>query len=252
MSLPLVSIITPTKNNARTISDTLYSIKNQSYKNIEHIIIDGLSSDQTLQITSKINTPLQKIIAEKDEGLYDAINKGISHASGEIIGILHADDFFTDNSAIEKIVTKIQSGYDGVYANLFYVDKNNTKKIVRKWKAKDYQTSSFLYGWMPPHPTCYVKKTIYEKFGTYRIDCGTAADYEWILRVMYKNKITFGYVPNFLVAMRVGGVSNQSLLNRINANKNDRKAWIVNNISPYFFTFWLKPLRKIGQFLNLF
>lgn len=247
--MKLVSIITPTFNNAETIQDCIQSIYNQSYLKMEHIVVDNCSSDNTLNIIKKHPFSNRTIISEKDNGLYDAINKGITAATGEIIGLLHADDFFVHTQVIENIISLFHSDFQGVYANLYYVDRKNKQKIIRKWKAGNYTISSFLYGWMPPHPTCFVTKNVYEKNGLYRTDLGTAADYEWILRNMYKYNVPFSYLDDFIIAMRTGGVSNQSLKNRIDANFNDRKAWEVNQLKPYFFTLYLKPLRKIVQFL---
>lgn len=247
--MKLISIITATFNNASTIEDTLVSLYSQTYPNIEHIIIDNCSNDQTLDIIQKYPIKKRIIISEKDNGLYDAINKGIQKSSGEIIGILHADDFYLNNKVIEKIVDLFSQEYQGVYANMYYVDRQNTKKILRKWKARNYKLNSFLYGWMPPHPTCFVTRNVYEKNGLYRTDLGTAADYEWILRNMYKYKVPFEYLNEYILAMRIGGLSNQSFKSRILANINDRKAWEVNQLQPYFFTLYLKPLRKVFQFL---
>lgn len=248
--MKLVSVITPTFNNEDTIEDGLSSIYRQTYSNIEHIIIDNCSSDKTLQIINRIPYSNRIIISEKDNGLYDAINKGIKIAKGDIIGILHADDFYTHPQVIEKVIASIHQEYQGVYANLYYVNRRNRKKIVRRWKAGNYTLSSFLYGWMPPHPTCFVTKKVYEKYGLYRLDLGTAADYEWILRVMYKHRLPFEYINDYIIAMRTGGVSNQSLKNRWLANINDRKAWEINELTPKWYTLYLKPLRKIGQFLT--
>ncbi len=247
--MKLVSIITPSYNNAATIQDCLRSIYYQTYPYIEHIIIDNCSQDNTLSIIHQHPFQNRTIISEKDNGLYDAINKGITAATGEIIGILHADDFYTHNKVIEKIVEYVNTDYQGVYANLYYVNRDSTQKIIRKWKAGGYTSSSFLYGWMPPHPTCFVTKNVYKRNGLYRTDLGTAADYEWILRNMYKYNVPFSYLDDFIIAMRTGGLSNQSLKNRIDANINDRKAWEANQLKPYFFTLYLKPLRKIFQFL---
>ncbi|GAB4205401.1 MAG: glycosyltransferase family 2 protein [Bacteroidia bacterium] len=247
--MKLVSIITPVFNNEQTIRDCLYSLYRQTYLNTEHIIVDNCSTDNTLQIIEQIPFPNRTIISEKDNGLYDAINKGIKLAKGDIVGILHADDFYLHHQVIEKVVSLFHSDYQGVYANLYYVNRENTSKIVRKWKAGKYQANDFLYGWMPPHPTCFVTKSVYEQYGLYRTDMGTAADYEWILRVMYKHCIPFAYLDDYIMAMRVGGMSNASVKNRIKANINDRKAWEVNQLKPYFFTLYLKPLRKIAQFL---
>lgn len=246
--MKLVSILTSVFNNEQSISECLASLYHQSYSNIEHIIIDNCSTDQSLSILQNFQFKNRTIVSEKDKGLYDAINKGIKLANGEIIGILHADDFYCHSKVIEQVVALFQSDYQGVYANLNYVQRSNTKKIVRKWRTGKYQRSSFMYGWMPPHPTCFVTKSVYEKNGDYRLDMGTAADYEWILRNMYRYKVPFAYLDDYIITMRLGGVSNQNLKSRILANIHDRKAWKVNELKPYWYTLYLKPLRKIFQF----
>ncbi|MCX7728402.1 MAG: glycosyltransferase [Bacteroidia bacterium] len=244
-----VSIITPTFNNQDTIQYCLSSLYQQTYPNIEHIIVDNCSTDNTLNIIEQNFYQNRTILSEKDNGLYDAINKGIHIAKGDVIGILHADDFYTHTEVIQRVVDCFYQELQGVYANLCYVDRFNEKKIIRKWKAGNYRLSSFLYGWMPPHPTCFVTKKVYDRYGVYRLDLGTAADYEWILRVIYKYRVPFIYLDDFIVSMRVGGLSNQSIKNRWRANINDRKAWEVNRLKPYWFTMILKPLRKIFQFV---
>ena len=248
--MTLVSIITPVFNNESTIATCLQSLYQQTYPNIEHIILDNCSTDGSLSIIEQHSFHRRLIISEKDNGLYDAINKGIRLSSGSIIGILHADDFYRHAQVIEKVITLFHQEYQGVYANLYYVNKNNPQQIVRKWKAGKYHLNSFLYGWMPPHPTCFVTKKVYDTYGLYRTDLGSAADYEWLLRVMYKYKVTFEYLDDYMVVMRTGGISNQSLKSRIQAHINDHKAWTVNRLNPLFFTLYLKPLRKILQFIR--
>jgi glycosyltransferase len=244
-----VSIITATYNSSATIKDTLESIAKQTYHNIEHIIIDGASTDNTLAIVN--NYPhISKIISEKDNGIYDAMNKGIDTATGEIIGILNSDDFYTNEKVIEDIVAIIRNANaDGAYADLNYVNANNTSKIIRKWRSGNYAKKSFYYGWMPPHPTVFVKKIVYNKCGKFNLVMKSAADYEFIIRVFLKSNFTFTYLPKTIVNMRVGGVSSSNVKNRIRANKEDRLAWKMNDIKPYFFTLFLKPVRKVFQYL---
>ena len=242
-----VSIITITYNSASTLETTIQSVISQTYKNIEYIIVDGNSSDNTLEIAKKYK--IEKLVSEKDNGLYDALNKGISMATGDVIGILHSDDFYTNNNVIEKIVSVFEkNNCAGVYADLFYVDKDDTNKIKRKWKSGQYSDGMFLKGWMPPHPTFFVKKECYTKFGTFDLQFKSAADYELMLRFIHKNKIKICYLPEFIIKMRVGGKSNITTKNRVLANLEDRKAWEVNQLKPKFYTLYLKPLRKILQF----
>lgn len=246
-----VSIITVTYNSAETIEQTIQSVMSQDYPNIEYLIVDGGSNDTTLEIVNTYANKISKIISEKDEGLYDALNKGIAMASGDIIGFIHSDDFYTDAGVIQRYVDAfVKTGCDAVYSDLYYVDKNNTDKIIRTWKSGTYTKSSFLFGWMPPHPTFFVKKEIYQKYGVFNTTFKSAADYELMLRLIFKNKIKLAYLPYFTVKMRVGGKSNLSLKNRLFANHEDRKAWQINGLKPYFFTLYLKPLRKLSQFFK--
>ncbi|MGZ3920305.1 MAG: glycosyltransferase family 2 protein [Bacteroidia bacterium] len=245
-----VSIITVTYNSAATIEQTILSVIGQTYKDIELIIIDGKSVDETLNIVGKYKNSISKIISEKDKGIYDALNKGIDLASGDIVGILHSDDFYIDNKVIEKYVRVFgEKKCDAVYADLYYVDKNDTDKVTRKWKSGKYREGSFINGWMPPHPTFFVKKSIYDKLGKFNAELRSAGDYELMLRFIHKNKIKVEYLPEFTVKMRTGGISNSSVQNRVHANREDRKAWEMNGLKPRFYTLYLKPLRKIFQFL---
>ncbi len=243
-----ISIITITYNSAKTIETTIQSVINQTYRNIEYIIIDGNSTDGTLKIIDLYKNNISKIISEKDNGLYDALNKGIALATGNVIGIIHSDDFYTNNNVIQQVVTKfIDTDADGIYADLFYVDKDDTDKIFRKWKSGNYTHGQFLNGWMPPHPTFFVKRNIYEKLGAFNLSLKSAADYELMLRFIHKHKIKLTYLPEFIIKMRVGGKSNASVKNRIRANNEDKKAWAINGLKPKFYTLYLKPLRKIIQ-----
>lgn len=245
-----VSIITSCFNSEKTIEDTIQSVLSQTYPNIEYIIIDGKSIDKTLEIVNNYKTKVAKIISEEDNGIYDALNKGINIATGDIVGFLHSDDVFANSKVIENIVKLFnQTNADAIYADLHYVSKENTNKIIRNWKSGSYKHGMFLNGWMPPHPTVYIKKEVYNNFGKFNLDFKTAADYELMLRFFHKHKISLAYLNEVTIKMRVGGESNATVKNRINANKEDRKAWKINNLKPKFYTLWLKPIRKIFQYL---
>lgn len=245
-----ISIITVTYNSAATLEQTILSVVGQTYKDIEYIVVDGGSKDETLNIIAKYKNSISKTVSEKDNGLYDALNKGIAMSGGDVIGILHSDDFYIHSKVIENYVREFnEQNADAVYADLYYIDKNNTDKIVRKWKSGRYSHGDFLSGWMPPHPTFFVKKDVYERFGKFNTDFKSAADYELMLRFIHKHKIKLGYLKEFTVKMRTGGKSNASVQNRVNANMEDRRAWAVNGLKPRFYTLYLKPLRKILQFL---
>jgi glycosyltransferase len=245
-----VSIITATYNSAATIADCLESVNNQTYQNIEHIIIDGGSTDDTLAIIQEKGFK-GKFISEKDKGIYDAMNKGIDLVTGDIVGILNSDDLYANNTIVEDLVTLFEtSKADAIYGDLEYIDTINTQKITRKWKAGHYSPKAFLYGWMPPHPTFFVKATLYQQYGKFNLNLFTAADYELMLRFIYRFGIKVAYLQQIMVKMRTGGASNQSIKNRLLANKGDRMAWEINGLQPYWFTLFAKPIRKITQFIR--
>jgi glycosyltransferase involved in cell wall biosynthesis len=178
------------------------------------------------------------------------MNKGLQLASGDIIGMLNSDDFYADNEVLKKVAAAFENpDTHCVYGDLQYVNARNPDKIVRTWKAGKFSLKNFLYGWMPPHPTFFARKEVYEKVGMFNTTLKTAADYEMMLRILYKHEFPVVYIPTVLVKMRSGGVSNASLRNRFKANREDAKAWTLNNKRPHFFTLYLKPLRKIPQYL---
>jgi glycosyltransferase involved in cell wall biosynthesis len=216
---------------------------------LDYIIVDGKSTDGTKQIIEKYRLGISKFVSEPDAGLYDALNKGIDMASGDIVGILHSDDFYINDQVLSKVAEIFKkTGADAVYSDLYYVDRMDTNKIIRKWKSGDHSSSSFKNGWMPPHPTFFVKRSLYEKFGKFNTQFKTAADYELMLRFIEKHKAKIAYLPEYTVKMRLGGASNISFKNRFLANMEDRKAWEVNGLKPRFYTLYIKPLRKIVQF----
>jgi len=243
-----ISVITATYNSAATVRDTLNSIASQQYPNVEHIIVDGLSKDNTLQIVNDF-AHVARVICEKDNGIYEAMNKGVQLATGEVVGILNSDDFYTGPSILTKVAAAFEDpAVEAVYGDLQYVKSNNLQVVTRTWKSGSYKKKYLYYGWMPPHPTFFVRRNIYEKCGLFNTTLRSAADYELMLRVLLKYNTRVAYIPEVLVKMRVGGMSNASLKNRFRANKEDIMAWRLNNLRPYFFTTWLKPLRKILQF----
>ena len=245
-----ISLITVTYNSAKTIKDTIDSVLSQDYKDLEYILVDGKSNDGTQQIIKGYGDRIFKFVSEKDQGMYDALNKGIEMATGEVIGILNSDDFYIDEQVISDIAQKFkEEKADAVYADMYYVDSQNTSKIIRHWVSGKAKKNSFRLGWMPPHPTFFVRKECYEKYGNFNLALKSAADYELMLRFMEKHKISAAYLERVIVKMRAGGMSNSSLKNRIQANRQDRKAWKINDLKPSPFTLFLKPLRKIGQYL---
>jgi glycosyltransferase len=245
-----ISIITVTYNSSATIADTLKSIESQHYKNIEHIVVDGKSTDNTVEIIQSF-PHVSKWVSEKDAGLYDAMNKGLQMATGDIIGILNSDDVYAHENVLENVVKHFESGeVDTLYGDLHYVNPNDLNKTVRVWRSGNFKRSNFNFGWMPPHPTFFVKREVYQEVGLFNLSLKSAADYELMLRILYKYRFNAAYLPEVLVKMRAGGVSNGSIKKRLRANKEDRLAWKMNELHPYFFTLYLKPLRKVFQFIT--
>lgn len=246
-----VSVITVTYNSSETIEETIKSVVNQDYPNIEYIIIDGQSKDNTLDIVNKYKTQIALVISENDNGIYDAIGKGIRKATGDIIVALNSDDMYATNDIISKVVELFKSSHaDAVYGDLNYVDRLDTNKVIRKWKSGAYKKGHFLKGWMPPHPTFFVRNYCYQKYGSFNLSLKSAADYELMLRFIHKHGIKVAYLPQLIVNMRAGGQSNVSFKNRFKANREDRKAWEINGLKPGFFTLIRKPLSKIKQYFH--
>ena len=226
------------------------SIASQSYSNIEHIIVDGLSSDNTIEIVRQF-PHVSRCISEKDEGIYFAMNKGIEMATGDVIGILNADDVYAHNDVLSNVMALFENpSTDAVYGDLDFVDSNDISKVKRSWRSGAFKKNSFYEGWMPPHPTFFVRKNLYLNFGYFNTSLTSSADYELMLRLLEKNKITPTYLKDILVKMRYGGKSTASMKNRLVANYEDRMAWRLNGLKPHFFTLILKPLKKIKQFIG--
>jgi glycosyltransferase involved in cell wall biosynthesis len=246
-----ISIITVCFNSESTIEHAVRSVLSQEKVNLEYIVIDGGSSDQTLVILDRYRKDIQQLVSEKDEGIYDALNKGIALATGDVIGILHSDDFYTSPTALFQVMQKLeQEKTDAVYGDLQYVNRDNPDKIFRNWISGPYTEGLFLKGWMPPHPVFFAKRACYQAFGAFNTRFKTSADYELMLRFILKHRIKLSYLPQVLVKMRVGGKSNVTLLNRLKANREDRLAWKINGLKPGWFTLTLKPLSKLRQFLS--
>ncbi|MEE2605023.1 MAG: glycosyltransferase family 2 protein [Bacteroidota bacterium] len=244
-----ITLITATFNSASSIKTCLDSVVLQNYNDLEYLIIDGKSSDATLKIIKVYQKkfPFIKLISEKDFGIYDALNKGVQLASGDVIGFVHSDDFLEFNDIINDIVSMTKSeNLDGVYGDLQYVDKSNTQEIIRSWKSCDFKPRLLKQGWMPPHPTLFLKRDVYEKHGLFDLSYRISADYDFLLRIFKDPELKFGYLPKVITKMRVGGVSNQSLKNIIKKSKEDYRAIRINNIGN-FLTLVRKNFTKIKQ-----
>lgn len=243
-----ISIITVVYNNEETIQDAVKSVLSQTYKNIEYIIIDGKSTDNTLKNIQKYKSRISTIISEKDNGIYDAMNKGVKIAKGDVIGILNSDDFYINNYVIEDVMNCFTLKKDIVYGNLFYVNAKNPNKIVRKWKSSIFKKGSFRFGWHPAHPSFFAKKELYEKLGYFNTNLKISADFELMLRFMEDINTSSFFLNKFLVKMRDGGESNMSLSNRVSGHKDFYESFKLNNIKPIPFYSFFRLIKKIKQY----
>jgi glycosyltransferase involved in cell wall biosynthesis len=246
-----ISIITVVYNNEKTIKDALNSVLGQTYKDIEYIIIDGKSKDNTVSIIKEYENKLGYFISEKDFGIYDAMNKGINAASGDIIGILNSDDLYQDSTVLETVMTQfIQSPeLDIVYGDLVYVKSDNIDKVIRNWKSNDYHTNFFENGNVPPHPSLFVKKKVYEETGLFNLDFKLAADYELMLRIFKKHNFKSKYINKVIVKMRLGGATNQSFSNIKKQNKEILLAWKNNKLKVPLLLMPFRILKRLAQFV---
>jgi len=243
-----VSLITAVYNRSSTIGGTIDSVSRQNYSNIEHVIVDGASDDGTLDIIKgKINDKIV-LISEPDTGIYDALNKGISVATGDIIGFMHSDDFFSDDNVISDVVNSFTcEGIDAVYGDLQYVSANNTRTVIRNWRSGEYNYKKILFGWMPPHPAFFLRRNVIEKWGAFDTRFSISADYDAILRYFVKGKINPVYIQKVLVKMRLGGESNRSLIQILKKTKEDYLVLKKNNVGGVI-TILLKNATKLAQF----
>jgi glycosyltransferase len=246
-----VSIITVSYNAERTIENTINSVLKQSYNNIEYIIIDGNSKDSTMKIVNRYKGSITKIVSENDKGIYDAMNKGIKISSGDIIGILNADDVYFNDNVIEKKISVFKNNkkINGCYSNLIYISKYN-KKIVRNWISEKFLYKKIKYGWTIPHPTLFLRKQVYKDYGLYDLNFGNAADYEFILKIILDKEIDIEYIDFFSVKMLTGGSSNKSIKNIFLQNIKILNALDKHNIRYSKFSFFTyKILNKFKQYL---
>lgn len=246
-----ISIITCVFNSADTLEDTIKSVLSQSYKNIEYIIIDGGSTDRSLDIIKKYQGKISKIVSEKDDGIYNAMNKGIRLATGDIIGILNSDDIYNSNDVISKIAELFNNNdIDCVYGDLYYVSMHDTNKIIRYWKSSPYKEGAFRLGWHPPHPTLFIRKEIYNKYGLFNERFKVSSDFELMLRYFEKYKINNYYYPEILVRMRVGGESNKDIKKIFIGNYYVLRAFKKNAIKVNILIYpFYRLLPKMKQYL---
>ena len=242
-----VSIITVCFNSAETIEDTIKSILSQDYKDIEYIVVDGGSTDGTLEIINRYKNKIDKVISEPDNGIYDAMNKGLRSSTGDILATLNGDDVYADKSIVGRMVEFIESkDLDAAYGDLIYVDRRDSSHVTRFWKAGLYKSGAFYNGWVVPHPTFFCRKEIFERFGYFNDTLQIAADFELMLRLIEKHQIKTGYMEKVIVKMGTSGKANV-LRGMIQGNKEIIQSFRLNGLrlSPWFFV--RKPITKISQ-----
>jgi glycosyltransferase involved in cell wall biosynthesis len=241
-----ITIITIVFNKEKEIEQTIQSVLNQNYSDIEYIIVDGGSTDSTLSVIERYRSNISKLISEPDLGIYDALNKGIDNASGEVIGMVHAGDMLFNNNVISDLVQCFsQTGADLIYGNTVLVEPSNIERVKRVWEGGEFKPTRFLYGWMPSHSSIYIKRSVFQKYGNYRLDLDIAADYEFLLRVMYKHSVRCSYYPGLVTRFRVGGISNKNLFSFLKSNTQCYRSWKLNNLNVPFYTIPFKILRRI-------
>ncbi|WP_157960825.1 glycosyltransferase family 2 protein [Nubsella zeaxanthinifaciens] len=244
-----ITIITVVYNAEKYLKDCIESVLAQQYPNLEYILIDGQSSDSSFQIAKRYSENITVLISEPDTGMYDALNKGIALATGDVIGILNADDMLASDDVITEVADVFNDDrIAAVYGDLNYVAPDQVDKVQRKWRSQQANPNDLALGWMPAHPTLYVRANLFKKFGGYQLDFGSAADYELMLRFLYQHQIPAKYLPKLMVNMRSGGMSNQSWKHRYSALINDLKALRRNKIPSPALALVLKKLRKVKQF----
>ncbi|MBX4998086.1 glycosyltransferase family 2 protein [Rhizobium lentis] len=250
-SPPRISLITVCWNAERTIADTLRSIDTQTYHDFEHIIIDGGSNDSTLAIIASAPADNRRVVSGRDGGIYEAMNKGIGLATGDIIGFLNADDTFEGNDSLETVAAALDDeAYDGCYGDLVYVSNRHTDRKIRYWKSRAFKSGSFARGWCPPHPTFYVRRSIYERFGRFDLRYRLAADVELMMRFLEVARIRTIYIPRVLVRMRLGGATNKNVQNISRQNKEVLRALADHGLKVSTSMFWaFKIANRLGQFL---
>ncbi len=248
-----VSIITVVRNNQATIAHTIDSVLNQDYQDIEYIVIDGCSTDATVSIIKSYGNRISKFISEPDKGMYDAMNKGLKLATGDIVGLLNSDDFYESNFVISQIVREFtRRTVDLVFGDIVFVNPLNVERIVRYYSSANFHPEKFSWGWMPAHPSCFLKRKVYNKYGYYRTDYKLASDYELLLRLVGIHNISYSYLPNVLVRMRPGGASNKNLACRWISNQEILRACAEHGIETNFLKLLARYPAKILEKISVY
>lgn len=252
-----ITVITTVRNAVRTIDTCLESVARQKRISpagrmfeVEHVVVDGASTDGTLEKVWAFPAPVY-LVSEPDRGIYDGMNRGVRLASGEVVGFLNADDFYWNPYSLGQVVDGLQAEVDAAYGNVVYVRAKTPDRVIRVWRAGRMRRSSWRRGWMPPHPSLFVRRSLFDRYGRFRLDLGSAADYEWMLRVFYVRGAPAAQLERLWVAMRAGGASGANFKARLHGNRLDLAAWQLNGVAPATGFRLLKPLRKLPQYLRL-
>lgn len=244
-----ISVITVCYNNISTIRDTMESVLSQTHPDIEYLVIDGGSTDGTRELIEEYSGSVNFFISEPDTGIYNAINKGIMNATGDIVGLLHADDFFYNEEVISRVACAFEEdNIDALYGDVVFVSPGNPGKVLRYYSSKKFETGKFRFGFMPAHPSFYVRRICFEKYGYYKEDYIIGADFDLLLRFMYHNKIKTRYIEMPFVKMRAGGISNKSLGSRIVLNREILRSCRENGIKTNYLNIYSKYVFKIFEF----
>lgn len=244
-----ISVVTAVFNRENTVAEAVASVASQDYGSVEHVIQDGGSRDGTLEAIKAVAGPDVSLESARDGGIYDGINKGIARTTGDVVGLMHSDDLFASPTILSKVAKAMEDPeIDGVYGDLDYVAADDIQKVIRKWRSGDYQKSKLKRGWMPPHPTLYLRRSVFDTWGLYDTSFRIAADYDAMLRYLVKGEIRLAYIPEVFVKMRVGGESNASLQKIIRKSREDYRAIRENGVGG-LGTLAFKNLSKVQQFL---
>ena len=243
-----ISVVTAVYNRQQTVGQAIESVFSQTYPLVDSVVIDGASTDGTLAVLELYRQRLAVLISERDQGIYDALNKGIKHATGDVVGFLHADDVFENSEVLSKVAVAFEDpAIDAVYGDLVYVRHDDIGQVIRYWRSGLYDDAALSRGWMPPHPTFYVRRSVYERLGGFDTRYRIAADYDTVLRFLAIGKIRAAYIPEVLVRMRAGGISNRSLKTIVRKSLEDMDVLRRNKVGGFRTLAW-KNLSKLGQF----
>lgn len=247
---PTFSILTVVRNRAETVGHALGSLYAQTFADFEHVIQDGGSTDGTAALLEAATDPRKRLISEPDGGIYDALNRAVARATGEIIGLLHSDDFFAHDHVLAQVSRRFEeTGADAVYGDLDYVSASDPQRVVRHWRAGEYHPGLLARGWMPPHPALFLRRSVFERWGGYDTSFQIAADYDAMLRYLCNGELKLAYLPQVLVKMRTGGVSNRSLGRILQKSREDYRALRINAVGGIGALLY-KNVRKLPQFLG--